>query len=153
MVIQYWSGADDINVAAWITIIILVILCFNIFTVAIYGEAEFIFASIKLISIVGLLLFAFIIDLGGGPTRDRLGFRYWKNPGAMKTYISDGSTGRFLGFFSTLVNAAFAYGGVEIVRQSGFYHQMLAEGRNIVEDLALHVLSLPCSLEFFSNLH
>ncbi|KAL6715443.1 hypothetical protein ACLMJK_006404 [Lecanora helva] len=115
IVIQYWNGADDINAAIWITLIIVVVLCFNIFTVAIYGEAEFIFASIKLISIVGLLLFAFIIDLGGGPTRDRLGFRYWKHPGAMKAYISDGSAGRFLGFFSTLVNAAFAYAGVEMV--------------------------------------
>jgi len=53
--------------------------------------------------------------LRGGPTKDRLGFRYWEHPGAMKAYVSDGSAGRFLGFFSTLVNAAFAYGGVEMV--------------------------------------
>ena len=86
---------------------------------AVYGEAEFIFASVKIIAIVGLLLFAFIIDLGGGPTKDRLGFRYWKHPGAMKAFVSDGSAGRFLGFFSTLVNAAFAYGGVEMVSVFG----------------------------------
>lgn len=115
MVIQYWNGAEDINVAAWITILIFVVVTLNIFTVAVFGEAEFIFSSIKIITIVGLLIFAFIIDLGGGPTRDRLGFRYWKNPGAMKAYVSTGSTGRFLGFFSVLVNAAFAYGGVQMV--------------------------------------
>lgn len=70
----------------------------------------------KIITIVGLLIFALVIDLGGGPNRDRLGFRYWKDPGAMKTYISsDPSTGRFLGLFSVLVNAAFAFGGVEQV--------------------------------------
>ena len=113
--IQFWNGAEGINVAAWISIIIVVVVALNVFVVAIYGEAEFIFASIKIITIVGLLIFAFIIDLGGGPTRDRLGFRYWKNPGAMKTYIADGDTGRFLGFFATLVNAAFAYSGVEMV--------------------------------------
>jgi len=57
-----------------------------------------------------------IVDLGGGPTHDRIGFRYWKNPGAMELYISsDPNTGRFLGLFSTLVNAAFSYGGVEMV--------------------------------------
>lgn len=61
------------------------------------------------------MIFAFIIDLGGGPTRDRLGFRYWKNPGAMRAYKSTGDAGRFLGLFSTLVNAAFSYGGVEMV--------------------------------------
>lgn len=87
----------------------------NIYAVSIYGEAEFIFASIKLLAIIGPLLFAFIIDLGGRPTHDRLGFRYWNNAGAMKAYISTGSTGRFLGFLSTLVNAAFAYSGVEMV--------------------------------------
>jgi amino acid transporter len=44
-----------------------------------------------------------------------LGFRYWKHPGAMKEYDSTGATGRFLGLFSVLVNAAFSYGGVELV--------------------------------------
>lgn len=115
VVIQFWNGAVDINVAAWISIIIVLVICLNIFAVSIYGEAEFCFASIKIITIVGLIIFAFIIDLGGGPTRDRLGFRYWNNPGAMKEYVADGSEGRFLGLFSTLVNAAFAYGGVEMV--------------------------------------
>jgi amino acid transporter len=87
----------------------------NIFAIQIYGEAEFIFASVKIITIVGLLIMAFIVDLGGGPKHDRLGFRYWKNPGAMKEYDSTGNTGRFLGLFSVLVNAAFSYGGVELV--------------------------------------
>ena len=105
----------DINVAAWISLIIVLVICLNIFAVAIYGEAEFCFASVKIITIVGLLIFAFIIDLGGGPTHDRLGFRYWKHPGAMKEYVALGDKGRFLGLFSTLVNAAFSYGGVEMV--------------------------------------
>ncbi|RQM07484.1 hypothetical protein DH86_00002992 [Scytalidium sp. 3C] len=115
VVIQYWPGADHINVAAWISLIIVVIFCLNIFAVSIYGEAEFIFASIKIITIVGLLLMAFVVDLGGNPRHDRLGFRFWKNPGAMLPYDSTGNTGRFLGLFSTLVNAAFSYGGVEVV--------------------------------------
>jgi amino acid transporter len=87
----------------------------NIFAIQIYGEAEFIFAGIKIITIVGLLIMAFIVDLGGGPNHHRLGFQFWKNPGAMKEYDSTGNTGRFLGLFSTLVNAAFSYGGVELV--------------------------------------
>ncbi|KAL8805170.1 MAG: hypothetical protein Q9182_002152 [Xanthomendoza sp. 2 TL-2023] len=115
LVIQYWNGVQGIDVAAWISLIIVLVVCLNIFTVSIYGEAEFVFASIKILTIVGLIVFAFIIDLGGGPTRDRLGFRYWNNPGAMKAYKGTGSTGRFLGFFSVLVNAAFSYTGVEMV--------------------------------------
>lgn len=115
IVIQYWPGADHISVAVWISIIIVLVLCLNIFAIQIYGEAEFIFASIKIITIVGLLIMAFIVDLGGSPNHDRLGFRYWKHPGAMKEYASTGNTGRFLGLFSVLVNAAFSYSGVELV--------------------------------------
>jgi len=113
VVIGFWN--DEINPAAWISIVIVLVLCLNIFAVSIYGEAEFIFASIKIVTIIGLLIMALCLDLGGGPTHDRLGFRYWKNPGAMKTYIASGNEGRFLGLFSTLVNAAFSYGGVEMV--------------------------------------
>jgi yeast amino acid transporter len=36
-VIQFWPGADGINVAAWISIIIFVVVCLNIFAVSIYG--------------------------------------------------------------------------------------------------------------------
>ena len=100
-------------------IIIVLVLCLNIFAVAIYGEAEFIFASIKIITIIGLLLMAFIVMLGGGPDHFRRGFYYWQVPGAMnRYYIEDpdrADLGRFLAFFSTLINAAFSYGGVEMV--------------------------------------
>ena len=117
LVIGFWEGAQSVNVAVWISIIWLVIIFLNVFAVSLYGEAEFWFASLKIITIVGLLIMAFIVDLGGNPHHERLGFRYWKNPGAMKEYPPQvhGNTGRFLGLFSTLVNAAFSYGGVEMV--------------------------------------
>lgn len=84
------------------------------------GEAEFIFASIKIITIIGLLILAFIIDLGGAPGEGRLGFRYWYHPYvAMKEVVASGGAGRFLGLWSTLVNAAFSYGGVEMVAVAG----------------------------------
>lgn len=115
IVIGFWN--DEINQAAWISIILVLIVCLNIFAVSIYGEAEFIFASVKIVTIVGLLLLAFIIDLGGSPNdQGRLGFRYWKSPySAMRQYVGIGDVGRFAGFFATLVNAAFSFGGVEMV--------------------------------------
>jgi amino acid transporter len=118
VVISFWQGAANINVAAWISIIIVVVIALNIFAVSIYGEAEFCFASLKIVTIVGLLLMAFIVDVGGSPSGFRLGFYYWDNPGAMNSYptaVGNQNLGRFLGLFSTLVNAAFAYGGVEMV--------------------------------------
>jgi len=82
--------------------------------VSIYGEAEFAFASLKIITIVGLIIFAFLIDVGAGPGGP-IGFRYWHHPGAMAEVYTTGSTGRFAGLFSTFVGAAFSYGGVETV--------------------------------------
>ncbi|CAI7619880.1 unnamed protein product [Penicillium pancosmium] len=110
--IQLWTG---INSAVWISIILAVVILLNVIAVIIYGEAEFMFASIKIATIVGLLILALVIDLGGGPSHERIGFWYWQHPGAMREYICTGSTGRFLGLFATLINAAFAFGGVEQV--------------------------------------
>ena len=81
VVISFWDGAKDINPAAWITLIIVLILTLNLFVVSLYGEAEFWFASLKIIAIVGLIIFALVIDLGGGPNHDRLGFRYVSRKG------------------------------------------------------------------------
>jgi amino acid transporter len=114
LVIEFWDQTQKYNPAIWISLIIIIIVCLNIFAVGIYGEAEFIFASIKILTILGLLLAGVVIWLGGAPDHDRRGFRYWKE-GAMKEYVGTGSTGRFTGLWSTLVNAAFSYGGVEMV--------------------------------------
>jgi amino acid transporter len=110
LLVNFWDEHDKINPAVWITIIIILILALNIFAVSIYGEAEFIFASIKIVTILGLLIVGFVIFLGGAPDKDRRGFRYWKE-GAMKEYVGTGSSGRFAGLWSTLVNATFSYGG------------------------------------------
>lgn len=48
---------------------------------------------------------------GGNPQRDAFGFRHWGTPAPFNEYISSGSLGKFLGFFSTFVTAAYSYGG------------------------------------------
>jgi yeast amino acid transporter len=119
VVIGYWKGAQDISPAPWITLIIILVVCLNIFAVSIYGEAEFIFASIKLVTIVGLLIMALCVDLGASPKGNRIGFWYWQHPGAMSTFLvtdpNRADLGRFLAFFYTLANATFSYGGIETV--------------------------------------
>lgn len=81
---------------------------------AIYGEAEFCFASIKIVTIVGLIIFALIIDLGGPIKRDRLGSRSRDKSGAIEAYKWIGSAGHF-DLFTILLNTAFSYDGVEFV--------------------------------------
>jgi hypothetical protein len=60
-----------------------------------------------------------VVDVGGGPNHDRLGFRYWNHPGAFNSYLVGGNTGRFLAFWSSLISAAFSYGNIQVVALSG----------------------------------
>jgi amino acid transporter len=113
IVIEYWT--TKVNVAVWITIFLVGVLALNIFSVKGYGEGEFFFASLKIITICGLLILAVIIDLGGAPNHHRLGFHFWNTPGPMREYLEPGAAGRFLGFLATFVYAAFAYGGGEVI--------------------------------------
>lgn len=84
IIIQYWTEA--VPVAVWILIILLVILALNIIAVSFFGEAEFWFASIKLLAIIGLIILGVVLFFGGGPDHDRLGFRYWKEPVSAPTH-------------------------------------------------------------------
>lgn len=96
--------------AVWITIILVTILLLNIVAVPFFGEAEFWFASIKLITIMGLIIVGIVLFFGGGPDQtSRLGFRYWNNPGAFTPYLVSGDTGRFLGYWTAFVRAGFAF--------------------------------------------
>ncbi|TFK88698.1 dicarbixylic amino acid permease [Polyporus arcularius HHB13444] len=112
VVIQYWT--QKVHIAIWM------VFGINLFGVRVFGELEFWFSSIKVVTLVGLLLMGIIIDLGGNPRHDRLGFRYWDHPyGPMGTYLNSQvhnyHLSIFLGFWSTLTNALFAYIGTELI--------------------------------------
>ncbi|RJE18684.1 permease [Aspergillus sclerotialis] len=113
LIIDYWP--NGVSSAVWITILFIVIVALNCTPVKIYGETEFILGAIKLTTIVGLIILIFIIMLGGGPNHDRIGFRYWKDPGLMLEYLETGSLGRFLAFWKVFTQATFSYGGSEMV--------------------------------------
>lgn len=74
---------------------------------------------------------SFLIDLGVGDSgcvlfsvflivrltcARRIGFRYWKNPGPFAVnYLGiPGVTGRFLGFWAVLMQAAYSFTGSEV---------------------------------------
>jgi yeast amino acid transporter len=107
ILLDYWK--TPVPCGVWITIILLVTLGLNIFAVEIFGEAEFWFASIKFITIMGLILVSLVIMLGGAPNGERIGFRYWHEPGAINPYLVPGDTGRFLAFWTAFVRAGFAF--------------------------------------------
>ena len=107
LVIDFWP--NNVNIAVWITVMIIVIVGLNLMPVKFYGETEFWFAGTKIIMLVGLLLLSFILFWGGGPKGGRLGFHYWKDPGAANTYLVGGDKGRFVAFWATLINSVFPF--------------------------------------------
>lgn len=113
-VIEYWT--DAVPTAAWISIFFVILTAFNFAPVVIYGEVEFWVAAVKVVAIVGWLIYSFIMVCGAGDMGP-VGFRYWRNgygfgPGIL---VSNIHTARFLGWLSSLVNAAFTFQGVELV--------------------------------------
>lgn len=59
-------------------------------------------AFLKIALIIGLILFGLIYDLGGVNGQERIGFRYWKDPGAFGLgyhYIGT-SAGKFVSYAS-----------------------------------------------------
>jgi amino acid transporter len=55
-------------------------------------------------------------DSSGGPNHDRIGFRFWKHPGAFAQFAGiQGSKGQFLAWWAVMTQAAFSFIGTEIV--------------------------------------
>ncbi|KAI5953353.1 DIP5 [Candida jiufengensis] len=122
LTIQYWISRDRVNPGVWITVFLVIIMGINFLGVRFFGEIEFWLSALKVITCLGLILVLWVIALGGGPTHDRIGFRYWKHPGAFIEYsdstkdlIIHGGKGRFVSFVAVLVTAVFAYLGTELV--------------------------------------
>ncbi|PYH79627.1 amino acid permease [Aspergillus uvarum CBS 121591] len=114
LIIQFWD--DRINIAIFIAIFWVVITLLNCLPVSFYGELEFWLSSVKIITVVGFMIFAICIDAGAGK-EGYLGFHYWVHPGPFSPYsgVSPESTAKFVGFWSVLIQAGFAYQGTELV--------------------------------------
>ncbi|KAK8063052.1 amino acid transporter [Apiospora hydei] len=113
VIIHFWSEA--VPTAAIITVVIILYALINLLAVKWYGESEFWAALGKVLLIIGLIIFTFIVMLGGNPQHDRFGFRYWKEPGAFNTYYHTGDLGRFMGFLQCLIQASFTIAGPDYV--------------------------------------
>lgn len=101
---------SPVNIGVWITLFIIVIVGLNLLPVKYYGESEFWFSCIKVVTIIGLLILSFVLFWGGGPNQNGiLGFHYWKDPGAYSTWLVDGGAGTFVAFVGTVVLSAFPF--------------------------------------------
>lgn len=116
LIIQYWN--DKIPIAVWIAVFWVIITLLNLLPVSMYGEVEFWFSSIKVLTVIGFLIFGICINAGAGK-QGYLGFKYWGHPGAFAPYdtdiISNDSLAKFVGFWAVMIKAGFSYQGTELV--------------------------------------
>lgn len=110
VVMQYWT---DLNSGVFITIFGILFVLTNIYTIRFYGEVEFILGCLKVLLIVILIITGLVIDLGGAPGTERLGFHYWKDPGPFAEYLVSGNAGKFCGFWSALSSVVYSYSGIQ----------------------------------------
>ncbi|GME78028.1 unnamed protein product [Ambrosiozyma monospora] len=113
-VLEYWT--DAVPNWGWMLIFFFVLTAANFVPVEYYGEIEFWIALIKVLAILGFLIYALCMVCGAGKTGP-VGFRYWRHPGPWGPgagLVSNINTDRFLGWLSSLINAAFTYQGVEL---------------------------------------
>ncbi|CAL5870272.1 uncharacterized protein PFLUO_LOCUS4507 [Penicillium psychrofluorescens] len=117
ILVEFWI---TISGAIWVTIFGMLILVTALFLIRVYGELEFAFAMLKILLVLGVNIMALVITCGGGPSGQSIGFKYWADPGPLVQYLGiKGALGRFLGFWSTLNNAVFAYSGVQNITLAG----------------------------------
>ncbi|OAP56021.1 hypothetical protein AYL99_10173 [Fonsecaea erecta] len=108
--IDYWH---HYNIGIWIAVFLTTLIIVQFFGVKGYGEVEFVLGVIKIIAVLGFIIFGIIVDCGGVPSDDRgyIGFRYWNDAEHGNKAFRHG----FKGFCSVFVTAAFAFGGTELV--------------------------------------
>ncbi|KAI0592737.1 proline-specific permease [Biscogniauxia sp. FL1348] len=107
---QFWT---DLNPAVFIVIFIVLTVAVGFAFVRVFGEVEFVFAILKILLVLFLIILGLVIDLGGVPGTPRIGFAYWQNPGPFVENITTGDFGRFLGYWSVMTSAVFSFAGVE----------------------------------------
>lgn len=103
--IKYWNS--ELNPDIFVAIFWVVVFLITMMGVRWYGEAEFIFCLIKVVTVIGFIILGVVLICGGGSTKDFVGGRYWRHPGA----FAHG----FKGVCSVFVTAAFSFGGTEMI--------------------------------------
>lgn len=110
LIMNYWT---DINLALWISIFGVVIVATNLISIKFFGRFEYVAGALKLLLVVMLIIVGLVIDLGGAPGQERLGFRYWKESPFQEFHLS-GDLGKFLAWYKALSGVVYSFGGVQL---------------------------------------
>lgn len=132
--VQYWF-----NIPQWVPAIVclIILLGLNLLTVKLFGELEFWFALIKVITILGLIVIGIILLVMGFKTNQ--GMVTIKNLWAQGGLFPNGISGFLLSFQMVV----FAFVGVELVGVSA------AETSNPEKNIPSAINKIPLRILFF----
>ncbi|KAG0084975.1 hypothetical protein BGZ93_000916 [Podila epicladia] len=107
MILQFWVSPDVMPSWIWSLLFLLFMVFVNFLSVRAYGEAEYWFSVIKVLTVIIFIVVGILVDAGvvGG---DKIGFRNWTIPGAP---IVDG----FGGILGVFLVAGFSFQGTELI--------------------------------------
>ena len=109
---QFWT---DVSPALFIVVFIVLTVAVGFARIRVFGEVEYLFAWLKILLVVFLIILGLVIAAGGVPGTPAVGFRYWHDPGPFVPFIASGAWGHFLGFWAALTGAVFSFAGVESI--------------------------------------
>ncbi|KAI1307352.1 hypothetical protein EDD11_004499 [Mortierella claussenii] len=107
MILQFWVSPDVLPGWVWSLLFLAFMIFVNVLSVRAYGEAEYWFSVIKVLTVVIFIIVGILVDAGvvGG---DKIGFRNWTLPGAP---VVDG----FGGILGVFLVAGFSFQGTELI--------------------------------------
>ncbi|KAF9560693.1 hypothetical protein EC968_006071 [Mortierella alpina] len=107
MILQFWVSPDVLPSWVWSVLFLLFMVFVNFLSVRAYGEAEYWFSVVKVLTVIIFIIVGILVDAGavGG---DKIGFRNWTIEGAP---IVDG----FGGILGVFLVAGFSFQGTELI--------------------------------------
>lgn len=112
LVISYWEPMQFMPSWAWSLLFLAVIIGLNTLSVRVYGESEFWFALIKVVTVVVFLAVGLLTIFGilGG---EYVGFQNFTIGDA--PFLGDGFSGQFLTALGVFLIAGFSFQGTELI--------------------------------------
>lgn len=106
LIMKYWF--PDSSSALWTVLFIMVVLTFNLLSVRAYGESEYWFAMIKVITVIVFIVVSFLMIFGILQGHDPIGFENF--------FVGDAPfNGGFLAIFGIFLAAGFSFQGTELL--------------------------------------
>lgn len=147
-----WSFGLSTNPNVWVAILLVVIFLINLLPVRVYGEIEYVFGCIKIVVMVGLIMFNIVINaLNVQNGRQSSAFSNYDSPygffssnvtiaSGSEKHTFTGGTGHLVGIWSSMTTVFFSLQSMYTVSVTA------AENKDIEQDESIKLATRKISL-------